>query len=67
MSDERYNWNNLSPAEKLVQRHKAGSNFTISWYAQFEHRLLPVAVALAKRVLYLEKEVRRLKKLARLA
>ena len=58
MSNPRYDWKNLTPAEKLVQ--KTADGFTVSWFAAFETRLLPVAVKLANRVLYLERKVRKL-------
>lgn len=58
---ERYNWKNLTPAEKLVQK-TAGSGWTCSWFAQFEFRLFLVAVKLAARVLYLERKLREVKK-----
>ena len=45
----RYDWNNLTPAEKLVQQTAV---FTCNWAAQFEPRMFVTAVKLANRILY---------------
>jgi hypothetical protein len=57
----RYDWVNLTRAEKLVQK-TANGGWTCSWFAQFESCLFQVAVKLAARVLCLERKVRQLEK-----